>query len=435
MGAAAIRWSQFEVALSRFVNGLGENVIETKLSTQLEQFPKTVNGDFTPNHISAEIIASMVDFYKTFIVEPHQAVNMGPKFFNKSDPVSIFALERFRTHMVKTNTQQSASTQNAKLLSELDTPTHYTYKKVNGVQMEKRQAPVELSERRIAFSLAMQLLRKFFKALKVVQRYNGSSLMTVEGLMQATYALPYKEEHQFTAVLFSGSLEEGKSKPIVDLGGLKVIPRNNPWWWQTNQEALTPFGDHVRNRVVTAYGKGALVNIAPWAAASDAAVTYKRKGAGAISEAQKHQSVANTVSVEALKQDQPIVSSRQTIADQIAFLALTSERGSALAQIYATKHVSEIRNMIGVLMIIYCTSTHKGISDFEIHRLIKQMYNYEQATIAFLKTVFTAELGSDLKIFDSWKIDIPPPRKFEKFKKSTADDTDVAKVTAYVARP
>jgi hypothetical protein len=36
---------------------------------------------------------------------------------------------------------------------------------------------------------------------------------------------------------------------------------------------------------VTAYGKGALVNIAPWAAASDAAVTYKRKGAGAISEA------------------------------------------------------------------------------------------------------------------------------------------------------
>jgi hypothetical protein len=70
-----------------------------------------------------------------------------------------------------------------KLLTELDTPTHYAFKKVTAVQMEKRQAPVDLSERRIAFSMAMQLLRKFFKALKVVQRYNGSSLMTVEGLM------------------------------------------------------------------------------------------------------------------------------------------------------------------------------------------------------------------------------------------------------------
>lgn len=81
MGAAAIRWSQFEVALSRFVNGLGDEVIETKLSTQLEQFPKT-GGDFVPNHIGADTIASMVNFYKTFIVEPHQAVNMGPKLFN-----------------------------------------------------------------------------------------------------------------------------------------------------------------------------------------------------------------------------------------------------------------------------------------------------------------------------------------------------------------
>ncbi len=86
-------------------------------------------------------------------------------------------------------------------------------------------------------------------------------------------------------------------------------------------------------------------------------------------------------------------------------------------------------------MIIYCTSTHKGISDFEIHRLIKQMYNYEQATVAFLKIVFSESGGDKIQIFDPWKIDVPPPRKFEKFKKSAGDDIDVARVTAYVARP
>lgn len=60
------------------------------------------------------------------------------------------------------------------------------------------------------------------------------------------------------------------------------------------------------------------------------------------------------------------------------------------------------------------------------------MYSYEQSTSAFFKT-FAAQL--DLAILQPWKIDIPPPRKFDKFKRQQVDDVAVAAATALVARP
>lgn len=152
---------------------------------------------------------------------------------------------------------------------------------------------------------------------------------------------------------------------------------------------ITPFGDPVRTRIVACSAALKQINDDPWVASSNAAAVYKRQGASAIPESQKHASVANTVLLAGLKNDRLEESTRQTIADQIGFLYHTTN-GAALAGKFMTKHLTEVRNMIGMLMVIYCTSTHKGISDFDLHRLIRQMYTYEQSTVAFFKTIVPA---------------------------------------------
>lgn len=153
-------------------------------------------------------------------------------FFTGAGTPSILALERFRSILVKTNGTQAASFSNIAVLRLLDTPTHSLNVAVNQCSYPKRNVGDTLSQTRIYFSLAMTLLRKFFKTLKVVQRYNGSSLMTVEGLMQATYALPYKEQHQFLTQAVGGTLVEVGATAMAQLGGVVNQPDSNNMLWK-----------------------------------------------------------------------------------------------------------------------------------------------------------------------------------------------------------
>ena len=118
-----------------------------------------------------------------------------------------------------------------------------------------------------------------------------------------------------------------------------------------------------------------------------------------------------------------------TIADQIGFLFVAfgpypDKKRQVLG--YMVKHLAEIRNMTSLLMMVYTTSTHKGISDFDMHRLIRQFVNYHNGTQKFFATLFPRDDPDANTITEAWSFDIPPPRKFEKYKRQKADDLLVA---------